>query len=81
MVAAGYLVEIIFAVLNLTPTARSATVLEPHIDWNYTSVLNLLFLALAAALLWRFFRTGGREMLAMMNGSPDDMGGDHAHHG
>jgi hypothetical protein len=31
-------------------------------------------------LVWRFFRTGGRPMLSMMNGSPDDMGDEHAHH-
>ncbi len=80
MVTAGYLVEIIFAVLHLTPTERNATVLEPSISWNYTTVLNLLFLALAAILLWRFFRTGGRQMLAMMNGSPDAPGDEHAHH-
>jgi hypothetical protein len=34
---------------------------------NYTTVLNVLFLALAAVLLIRFLRTGGREMLRMMN--------------
>ena len=80
MVGAGYLVEIIFAVLHLTPTVRNARVLEPSISWNYTSILNLIFLALAAILLWRFFRTGGRQMLSMMGGSPDDMGGEPAHH-
>jgi uncharacterized membrane protein YraQ (UPF0718 family) len=70
MVAAGYLVEIIFAVLHLTPTERNATVLEPSISWNYTTWLNLVFIALAAVLLWRFLRTGGRHMLAMMGGPP-----------
>jgi uncharacterized membrane protein YraQ (UPF0718 family) len=80
MVAAGYLVEMIFAVLHLTPTSRNATVLEPGISWNYTTFLDLAFLVVAAVLLWRFFRTGGRPMLAMMNGSPDDMSGEHAHH-
>ena len=82
MVAAGYLVEIIFAVLHLTPTERNATVLEPSISWNYTTYLNLLFLTLAAALLWRFFRTGGRAMLSMMNGQPDDSETppEHSHH-
>jgi hypothetical protein len=30
-------------------------------------VLNLIFLALGAALLWRFVRTGGLPMLRMMN--------------
>jgi len=80
MVAAGYLVEIIFSVLHLIPTSRNAQVLEPHISWNYTTMLNIIFLALAAALLWRFFRTGGRQMLAKMDGAPDSAGGEHAHH-
>ena len=80
MVAAGYLVEIIFALLHLTPTERNATVLEPSITWNYTTVLNLIFLVIAAILLWRFFRTGGRQMLAMMNGSPESPGEEPAHH-
>jgi len=80
MAAAGYLVEIIFGVLGLVPTTRNAQVIEPHISWNYTSVLNLIFLAMAAILLWRFFRTGGRQMLGMMNGAPDDIGVEHAHH-
>jgi hypothetical protein len=30
-------------------------------------VLNIVFLALAATLLWRFFRTGGRAMLSFRN--------------
>jgi uncharacterized membrane protein YraQ (UPF0718 family) len=80
MVAAGYLVEIIFGLLHLTPTKRNATVLEPSITWNYTSVLNLIFLTFAAILLWRFFRTGGRQMLGMMNGPPEAPGDEHAHH-
>jgi uncharacterized membrane protein YraQ (UPF0718 family) len=84
MVLAGFLVEIIFGALGLVPTSRNAQVVEPHISLNYTSVLNVLFLALAAVLVWRFFRTGGRAMLGMMGGSPgsmDDGGGhmDHAH--
>jgi uncharacterized membrane protein YraQ (UPF0718 family) len=79
MVAAGYLVEITFHLLRLTPTERNATVLEPSISWNYTTVLNLIFLAMTALLLWRFFRTGGRQMLAMMNNSPQTPGHDHTH--
>jgi uncharacterized membrane protein YraQ (UPF0718 family) len=79
MVAAAYLVEILFAVLRITPTERNATVLEPSISWNYTTYLNITFLLVAAALVWRFFRTGGRQMLAMMGGGPEDQGG-HEHH-
>ena len=80
MVTAGYAVELLFALLGITPTERDATVLEPSISWNYTTFLNIAFLAIAAALLWRFFRTGGRQMLAMMGGAPDDHGGDPEHH-
>ncbi|HZK48782.1 MAG TPA: permease [Thermoleophilia bacterium] len=75
MVAAGFLVEVIFGVLGLVPTERSSQVVESHISLNYTSVLNVVFLALAGVLLWRFFRTGGREMLAMMSGAPGGMAG------
>jgi uncharacterized membrane protein YraQ (UPF0718 family) len=79
MVAAGYIVEIIFGVLHLVPTGpRHAKVIEASIHLNYTSVLNALFLVLAALLLVRFFRTGGREMLKMMD---EPMEEDHGHAG
>jgi uncharacterized membrane protein YraQ (UPF0718 family) len=68
MAAAGYLVEIIFWVLHITPTIRNARVLEPSITLNYTSILNIIFLLISAALVWRFLRTGGPKMLRMMNG-------------
>ena len=29
------------------------------VTWNYTTYLNIVFLALAAALVWRYFRSGG----------------------
>jgi len=37
------------------------------ITWNYTTVLNLVAIAASAGLLWRFLRTGGRNMLRMMH--------------
>jgi uncharacterized membrane protein YraQ (UPF0718 family) len=70
MVAAGYAVEVLFALTGLTPTTRNALVLEAHVSWNYTSYLNIAFIALAALLVWRFFATGGGPMLSMMGGSP-----------
>jgi uncharacterized membrane protein YraQ (UPF0718 family) len=78
MVIAGYLIEIIFGLVRLVPTgAHNASVGQNGIIWNYTTVLNIAFLLLAAVLLWRFFTTGGRAMLAMMGGGPDDMADDH----
>jgi len=79
MVAAGYLVELLFGGLGLIPTERNAKVVEASIQWNYTTVLNIVFLILAGALLVRFVRTGGMSMLRMMGGSPEPVGA-HAHH-
>jgi uncharacterized membrane protein YraQ (UPF0718 family) len=82
MVVAGYVVELLFGALQLIPAGpRHAKVGETGISWNYTTWLNIVFLALAALLVWRFFRTGGRAMLSMMGGGPDDMEHhEHTHH-
>jgi uncharacterized membrane protein YraQ (UPF0718 family) len=77
MVLGGYLIEILFGGLGLVPPAGEAQVVEVGITWNYTTILNILALALTATLLVRFFRTGGRDMLSMMGGGPDDMA-DHS---
>jgi uncharacterized membrane protein YraQ (UPF0718 family) len=71
MVAAGYVTELLFGGLGLVPDQHSAKLPAEGVSWNYTSWLNVLFLVLAAALLLRFFRTGGRQMLAMMGGAPE----------
>ncbi|GHF59716.1 membrane protein [Amycolatopsis bartoniae] len=71
MVAAGYVVELLFGVTGLTPKTRDAQVLEAGITWNYTTWLNLVFLLVAAALLFRFVRSGGVPMLKMMGGAPE----------
>jgi uncharacterized protein len=70
MVIAGYAVELIFGGAGLVPTTRNATVLNPTVSWNYTTYLNIVFIALAIVLVWRFFRTDGRMMLKMMGGDP-----------
>jgi len=71
MVIAGYIIEFLFSGLGLVPAERAAKVTEQGIQWNYTTILNIIFLLLAAALLVRFFRSGGGPMLKMMGGSPD----------
>jgi uncharacterized protein len=83
MVAAGYLVELIFGTANLIPNSRSATVMQAGISWNYTTWLNIAFLVLAAILVVRFITSGGLPMLRMMGGSPEAQPGqsDRSHHG
>ncbi len=80
MALAGYIVEFLFSGLGLVPAQRVAKVAPTAVSWNYTTILNIVFLLLAAALLVRFVRSGGPAMLRMMGGSPDAHGG-HEHSG
>ncbi len=96
MVLAGYAVELLFQATGLIPHERHARVVEAHLSWNYTTWLNIAFLALAVALVVRFLTSGGPAMLRGMGGAPpadgaspgghagegDHVAGDggHAHH-
>ena len=62
------IVEFLFQALGSAPTARNAKVVTADVSWNYTTYLNIVFLALAGVLVWRYFRRGGGwSMLKMMN--------------
>jgi uncharacterized protein len=75
MVLAGLGVELLFEAIGIEPAQRNAKVTEASVTWNYTTYLNIVFLALAAVLVWRYFRRGGGlAMLKMMNEPA------HAHH-
>jgi uncharacterized protein len=77
MVAAGLVVEFLFRGLGIERTARNAKVMTAHVSWNYTTYLNVVFLAVGALLLWRYFRRGGGwAMLKMMD---EPMAHAHAH--
>ena len=80
MVVAGLLVELVFEGIGIERSARDAKVIEASVTWNHTTYLNIVALALAGLLLWRYFTAGGGwRMLRMMN---DPMSGhDHCHHG
>ena len=76
MAAAGYVVEFLFQALGIIPQDRKVVAITEGIQWNYTSILNIIFLVLAAILVIRFIRTGGIPMLRMMNTPEQEM----AHH-
>jgi hypothetical protein len=67
MALAALAVELLFAASDLIPEERNAKVVAASVTWNYTTVLNIVFLLFAAALVWRAARTGGFRMLRMMN--------------
>ena len=79
MSGAALVVELIFSSLHLIPQQRNAQVIQEGWSWNYTTWLNFGFLLLAGALVLKFFRTGGPDMLRMMNneGSHSE---SHCHH-
>src|SRR5438094_2147363 len=79
MVAAGLIVEFVFQGLGLVRQKRDAKVIEASVTLNYTTVLNIIFLGLAAVLVWRYFRHGGGiRMLKMMNRPMEQMAA-HGH--
>ena len=79
MAVAALVVELVFGALGLIPSHRNALVVEASISLNYTTILNVAFLALAAVLVWRFLRTGGPEMMAMMDMPAGQMHGHELH--
>ena len=66
MALAALLIELLFDLLGLIPSQRSAQIVETSISLNYTTVLNVIFLAIALLLVVRFLKTGGRKMLTHM---------------
>ena len=76
-------VYFLFAALHLIPAHGHAQLMQESIRWNYTSILNIIFLLITAALLYRFLRTGGPAMLRMMDQpvDPMDEAGHCCHHG
>ncbi len=70
MIVAGLVVELGLGAVGLVPTQRAAKVVEASITWTSTTIINLVFLTLAAVPVLRFLRTGGPAMLKMMS-SPD----------
>jgi uncharacterized membrane protein YraQ (UPF0718 family) len=78
MAAAGYIVEVVFGALGLIPSTRHAKIVDAHVTFNGDTLLNVIFLAVTAALVIRFVKTGGVQMLKTMNHpSGHDEHGEH----
>jgi hypothetical protein len=80
MVVAGLAVELLFEAIGIEPTERNAKVTEAEVTWNYTTYLNIAFLALAAVLVWRYFRRGGGLAMLKMMSEPAHAHGHHHQH-
>jgi uncharacterized membrane protein YraQ (UPF0718 family)/YHS domain-containing protein len=54
MAVAGLITEGIFRGAGLVPTSRPTQIVPDHFSWNYTSYLNVVFLALFGLLYWAY---------------------------
>jgi uncharacterized membrane protein YraQ (UPF0718 family) len=83
MALSGFLISLVFQALGWVPVRHPFNFAEAAPTWNYTTFLNMAFIVLVAVLVIRFLRTGGVQMLRMMDGppSPSDgqMAGSHSH--
>jgi len=76
MALAGFLIGLAFNLTGLTPAHFTVAAFQAPPAWNYTSFLDIVFIALIAVMLWRFLTTGGPDMLRAMS---QPGGGGHAH--
>ena len=54
MSAAGFVVDLLFRAAGIGFPVRRAEVVEPGFSWNYTTILNIVFLGVAAAVYWTY---------------------------
>ncbi|HUY86276.1 MAG TPA: permease, partial [Acidimicrobiales bacterium] len=54
MSTAGLITEGIFGAFGAIPATRPETVAPAHFEWNYTTYLNIVFLALFGLLYWTY---------------------------
>jgi uncharacterized membrane protein YraQ (UPF0718 family)/YHS domain-containing protein len=68
MAGAALAVDAIFSAADLIPSARPSidSIAEREIGWNYTTFLNIVFFAVAAALLALTVRRGARDPVCGM---------------
>ena len=54
MSLAGLVTQWLFSAARLTPAKRPAQIAPSHFSWNYTTYLNIVFLAIFAVLYWTY---------------------------
>jgi hypothetical protein len=75
---AALIVEVVFGIAGLIPHERHGQVVEASISWNYTTWLNIVFLALAAILM-ALGQHRWPRLLRMMNRPTSSGEMHHAH--
>ncbi|MGZ4435717.1 MAG: permease [Trebonia sp.] len=52
MSLAGLVTELIFKAAGIIPATRPGSIAPEHLSWNYTTILNIVFLFVLAAIFW-----------------------------
>jgi uncharacterized protein len=78
MAVAGLVIGLLFGALGIVPVHHPVVALQRSPTLDYTTALNVIFLGIMALLGWRFLRTGGLEMLRMME--RPEVSAEHHHH-
>ncbi|WP_244808406.1 permease [Caballeronia zhejiangensis] len=76
MVVAALIVEMVFQLAGWVPREHHTAVVDAAISFNYTTILNIFFGVIFAILTVVFFKTGGPEMMRMMERGEHDHTGD-----
>lgn len=79
MVVAGLLTEFIFGLFGIIPKIHHVVAISQHITFNYTTILNIIFIGIAGWLVFRFISTGALPMLKMMGGESHTAEQEHCH--
>ncbi len=58
MSTAGLITEGIFGAAGLVPQNHQVQIVSDHFSWNYTTILNIIFLALFGLLYWTYRNRG-----------------------
>jgi uncharacterized protein len=69
MSAAGLITEVIFRAAGIVPAVRPTVIAPAHFAWNYTTYLNIVFVAVFAILYWLY---RNRDRLTSSSGSAED---------
>jgi hypothetical protein len=69
MSAAGLVTEVIFRAAGIVPAVRPTAIAPARFAWNYTTYLNIIFLAVFAVLYWLY---RNRERFSGETGSAED---------
>lgn len=66
IILVSLLIEFSFNILDIIPKERNLHTIQRSLSFNYTTILNVIFIAATSILSYRFLKTNGLKMLKHM---------------